>query len=136
WRAVSSSDGRSRATIATLAPSWASTAAMALPIPRLPPVTRAPLPASSRSTSAHRRWDGALGLAQQRAQIPQVGSRHHDGFEAVVANFGGKQLICVQGSLGEPLLVRVRQQRLQLRAVAALQSVRPGIGTKQPSCLV
>src|SRR5262245_7359890 len=43
---------RSRATMATLAPSFASAKATALPIPRLPPVTIAALPLSSRSMCA------------------------------------------------------------------------------------
>src|SRR5262245_5131315 len=49
---AASSVARSRATMATLAPSFASANAMALPMPRLPPVTMAALPLSSRSMLA------------------------------------------------------------------------------------
>ena len=47
--AAAASVALSRASSATLAPSCASTWAMALPMPRLPPVTRARLPLSCRS---------------------------------------------------------------------------------------
>src|SRR5262249_25099020 len=48
-RAVASSGARVRAAIATSTPSAASCSAIALPMPRLPPVTRARLPLSSKS---------------------------------------------------------------------------------------
>ena len=47
--AAAASAALSRATMATLTPSRASSLAMALPMPRLPPVTIAALPLSSRS---------------------------------------------------------------------------------------
>src|SRR5262249_49430011 len=49
WLAVASRSALFRATIATSTPSRANSRAMALPIPRLPPVTMARLPCNPRS---------------------------------------------------------------------------------------
>src|SRR5882724_1184864 len=57
-RAVASSWSFERATIATSTPSRASSRAMALPMPRLPPVTSARLPCSPKSIASPLCWLG------------------------------------------------------------------------------
>ena len=69
----------SRATMATLTPSRASSLAMALPMPRLPPVTIAVLPLRSRSMGrvlapfVVSSWAGRTVLIDQgRCQSPML----------------------------------------------------------------
>ena len=71
--AVAASRSGSRAAMATSQPSSESTRAMALPMPRLPPVTSARLPASCRSIGSC--WPNATGAATAREHRRGVGYR-------------------------------------------------------------
>src|SRR5215510_13882965 len=106
--AASSSGPFERAQIATSAPSRASSSAMALPTPRLPPVTIATRPASSRSTAPPPLCgaESVDGRHQGRRSTKEIG--HLDGL--LDLRLRGSGAAGAVGDVGDA--VRMRQERV------------------------